>query len=120
MTGKFFKILLTIIAFDGHHAIVKIVWLWLSHVLNFNNVLIVWLKLWGCQLRLVYVKITKGPSKVLGSGPDSSLEKWFWPLTKWLKTLDMFSFCWKDARALYMLFMPSFHQTHLRCHGVHL
>ena len=43
----------------------------------------------------------EGPAKSLGRRLDSSLEVWLCPLTKWLKMLDMFSFCWKDARALY-------------------
>ena len=51
---------LTVIVYDGHRAIVKTVWLWLSKVLDLNNVLIQigWLKLRGCQLHVVCVKTT--------------------------------------------------------------
>ena len=77
-----------------------------------------WLCGWNCGVVNCMWSASKplveGPAKALGSGPDSSFEVWLWPLTKWLKILDMFSFCWKDARALYdsidwsQWFMPSY------------
>lgn len=94
--GNFF----TVIADDEHRPIVKTVRRWLSEVSDLNKVLMVCLKLLGCQLHLVCVRIT-GWRNRQSAGTRTGLIIRSMALTtdKTAQNVGHIPFWWIDARA---------------------